>query len=176
MKEIAPKYLVVGQLQKREYGRSTNERDKPRRCRKTYQPCKKIAMEYRELTGRPLGITGEIAEYEAARLLNLCLSCARQAGYDATRADGTRVQIKGRVIFENSKPEQRIGRIRLDHDWDTVVLVLMNANFEPLKIYEATRSDVEAALTAPGSRARNERGALGISKFQSIATLVWSVR
>jgi hypothetical protein len=30
---------------------------------------KKIARRYRDLTGRPLGITGEVAEYEACRLL-----------------------------------------------------------------------------------------------------------
>ncbi len=45
---------------------------------------KVLAREYYELTGRPLGVTAEIAEYEAARLLKLTLSPARQAGYDAT--------------------------------------------------------------------------------------------
>jgi hypothetical protein len=29
---------------------------------------KRLAQEYRTLTGKPLGITGEVAEYEAARL------------------------------------------------------------------------------------------------------------
>jgi hypothetical protein len=32
---------------------------------------KRIAREYRELTGKPLGIAGEVAEHEAARLLAL---------------------------------------------------------------------------------------------------------
>lgn len=135
---------------------------------------KVIAKEYRILTGRPLGITGEVAEYEAARLLNLNLSDVRQAGYDAIRADGTRIQIKGRVLFETSKPGQRIGRIRLDHEWDSVMLVILNQDFSPLEIYEAPRAKVEEALTAPGSRSRNERGALAVSKFKSIAKLVWS--
>jgi hypothetical protein len=44
---------------------------------------KKLAQEYRTLTGKPLGITGEVAEYEAARLLGVQLTPARQAGYDA---------------------------------------------------------------------------------------------
>jgi len=44
---------------------------------------KKLGQEYRCLTGKPLGITGEIAEYEAARILNVQLTAARQAGYDA---------------------------------------------------------------------------------------------
>jgi hypothetical protein len=141
---------------------------------KLINQAKAIAKAYRELTGRPLGITGEVAEYEAARLLNLRLSEARQAGYDAIRSDGTTIQVKGRVVFKNSNLGQRIGRIRLDHDWDVVVLVLMNADFEPVEIYEALRSDVQVALEAPGSRSRNERGALSVSKFKSIARLVWS--
>jgi hypothetical protein len=135
---------------------------------------KRLAKEYRALTGRPLGITGEVAEYEAVRLLNLTLSEARQAGYDAVDAEGGRIQIKGRVVFKGSKPGQRIGRIRLDHDWDELVLVLLDADFEPIAIYQAMRPEVEAALMAPGSRSRNERGALGVSKFKSIARLVWS--
>ena len=135
---------------------------------------KVLAKEYRELTGRPLGITGEVAEYEAARLLNLSLSEVRQAGYDAMGSDDKRFQIKGRVILESSKPGQRMGRIRFDHDWDAVLLVLLDGDYAPLEIYEAQRIDVEAALMEPGSRARNLRGSLGIRKFKSIARLVWS--
>ncbi len=83
-------------------------------------------------------------------------------------------QIKGRVVFETSNPDQRIGRLRLDHAWDSVMLVILDADFSPVEIYETSRSKVEEALTAPGSRARNERGALAVSKFISIAALVWS--
>ena len=43
---------------------------------------KKLAQKFYAATGKPLGITGEVAEYEAARLLNLQLTPARQAGYD----------------------------------------------------------------------------------------------
>lgn len=138
---------------------------------------KLAAKEYRSLTGKPLGITGEVAEFEAARLLGLQLSEARQPGYDAIRKVGkkvTKVQIKGRRISRDPKPGQRIGRISLEHEWDTVVLVLLDEDFEPVGIYEAQRPDIEQALLAPGSKARNERGALSVSKFKSIAELVWS--
>lgn len=135
---------------------------------------KRLAREYRELTQRPLGIIGEVAEYEAARLLNLSLSEARQAGYDAVDVAGNRIQIKGRVVFKGSKTSQRMGRIDIKHEWDELLLVLLDADFEPIAIYRAMRLDVEAALMAAGSRSRNERGALGISKFKSIAKLVWN--
>ena len=42
-----------------------------------------LAREYYRLTGKPLGITGEVDEYEAARILSVELTPARQAGYDA---------------------------------------------------------------------------------------------
>jgi hypothetical protein len=136
---------------------------------------RQIAVRYRKLTGRPIGITGEVAEYEAVRLLNLELAMVRQAGFDAIRrtADGIqRLQIKGRCITTNN-PGQRIGKIDLEKEWDAVLLVLLDENLQPTAVYEAQRSAVEAALRAPGSRARNERGALSVSKFKSIGKEVW---
>lgn len=49
---------------------------------------KNVAIRFRNLTGKPLGITGEIAEFSAAKLLNLDLAEAKQAGYDATDSAG----------------------------------------------------------------------------------------
>jgi hypothetical protein len=140
---------------------------------KLLEQAKGIAREYRSMTGRPLGITSEVAGYEAARLLQLSLNKARRADYDATGPDGKRYQIKGRVIYEHSKPAKRFGSIRLDHEWDAVLLVLLEADFSPTEIYEAERSEVEKALMEPGARARNQRGALNIAKFKAIARLVW---
>jgi hypothetical protein len=51
-----------------------------------------------------LGITGEVAEYEASRLLGIKLTPARQAGYDATETTGEtvrRLQIKGRCLLKD---------------------------------------------------------------------------
>jgi len=135
-----------------------------------------LAKKYRDLTGKPLGITGEVAEFAAAKIFNLELSMARQSGYDAIRhKDGKdiKIQIKGRYIPGNAKPGQRVGSIKLNKDWDIVMLVLMGENFEVLSVYEAERSAIEKAILAPGSKARNERGALSISKFKSIGRLVW---
>jgi hypothetical protein len=71
---------------------------------------KALARRYYHLTGKPLGVTGEVAEYEAARILNLELELARQAGYDATETrDGLtiRIQTKGctaQIPLPHSKP------------------------------------------------------------------------
>jgi hypothetical protein len=137
---------------------------------------KKLAQRYRTLTGKPLGITGEVAEYEAARILGVELTPARQAGYDATEirnAQTFRLQIKGRCVLEDSKPGQRMGSIDIKKEFDAVLLVLLDENFDATAIYEAPREKVIAALTEPGSKSRNERGSLGISKFKTIGSVRW---
>lgn len=66
---------------------------------------KPLAAEYYRLTGKPLGVTGEIAEYLAADILGLELAPPRTAGFDALRLgpDGKeRVQIKARAVGRNS--------------------------------------------------------------------------
>lgn len=138
---------------------------------------KRLAQQYRAVTGKPLGITGEVAEYEAARILGVELTPARQAGYDALEhSNGTRrrLQIKGRCLLPNCKPGQRLGSIDVKKDWDAVLMVLLDENFDATEIYEADRTAVLAALSAPGSRARNERGALGVRKFKAIGKLRWA--
>ena len=138
------------------------------------EKAKDAAVGYYKLTGKPLGITGEYGEYLAAKYLKMELAGARTPGYDATDKRGRNVQIKARAIPRDKRlTGQRLGSIRLDHEWDVVVLVLMNELFEPQAMYEAERPAIEAALTKPGSKARNERGALAITKFISIGKQVW---
>ena len=63
------------------------------------EEAKAVAKKYKKLTGKPLGITGEVAEVTAATLLGLELVEARQSGYDAIRKEGgkeKKIQIKGR--------------------------------------------------------------------------------
>ena len=83
------------------------------------------------------------------------------------------MQIKGRCVLPFAKRSQRLGAIDITKDFDAVLAVLLDVNFDATAIYEATRADVIAALTTPGSKARTERGALGVSKFGSIGRLRW---
>jgi hypothetical protein len=142
---------------------------------------KQLAQAYRGLTSKPLGITGEVAEYEAARLLNLTLAPARQAGYDALEERGGsqwRLQIKGRCLLKGHKPGQRIGSIRATHEWDAVLLVLLDDDLEATAMYEADRKTVLDALEVPGSKARNERGSLSVEKFRKLPGVIqrWPVK
>src|SRR5258706_2517046 len=137
---------------------------------------KRLAQRYRQLTGKPLGITGEVAEYEAARILGVKLTPARNTGFDATeRKNGSirRLQIKSRCLVENCKPGQRLGSIDIEKEFDAVLIVLLDQNFDATAIYEAERKAVIKAIMEPGSKSRNERWALGVNKFKAIAKIRW---
>ncbi len=138
---------------------------------------RRIAADYRRATGKPLGgVSGEIAENDAARLLDLEVCQEKPGGYDAVgrgARDGKRVQIKGRAIFDDRKSGQRIGHLKIDQEWDSVVLVLMDEDYNPREIYEAERADVMAALEEGQNSKRNKRGAMSVGRFKNIARLVW---
>ena len=129
------------------------------------------AIDYYRITGKPLGITGEYGEYIVAKRLKLKLAPARTPGYDATDKAGRRIQIKARSIpSDKTLGGQRLGSIRLDQEWDIVLLVVMNECFEVRWIYEAKRKAIEAALEVlPDNRA------LPVLKFKSIGRQVWPV-
>jgi hypothetical protein len=148
------------------------EVDVEARVREILAAVKPLAAEFYQLTGKPLGVTGEVAEYIAAEFLGLTLAPARTVGYDALRGS-ERIQIKGRAYGENAKPGQRMSRIKADAPCDTVLLVLLdNATMEPLEMWEAPFAAVANSLARPGSKAR-ERGALGVSDFKRLARRVW---
>ena len=101
----------------------------------------------------------------------------KSGGYDAIgRGDreGMRVQIKGRVIFDEEKSGQRIGQLKLDQDWDSVVLVIMDENYDAFEIYEGEREEIENAIEETAKSARKKRGAMTVARFKMISRLVWT--
>lgn len=66
-----------------------------------------------------------------------------------------------------------MGGVDLTKPFDAVLLVLLDSNYNAIAMYEASRDSVVAALEKPGSKARNERGSLGIRQFIAISMLVW---
>lgn len=144
---------------------------------KLMSEARRLAREYRLAMGKPLpGISAELAVHDAIRLLDLEPAPAGVGGYDAVgrgaRA-GKRIQIKGRTIFDEDKGGQRIGQLKTEQEWDSVVLVLMDDNYEPFEVYEAERADVLEAVDKI-SRNRNKRGAVSVARFKIIARRVWS--
>ena len=109
---------------------------------------RKLAADYRRTLGKPLpGVGGEIALHDAIRLL----------GLEPRPAEAPR----------------GIGQLALDKPWDSVVLVLMDADYEPFEIYEAEREDI-LDYVGRSSNARSRRGALSVARFKIIGRLAWS--
>lgn len=136
------------------------------------EPARAIAVNYYALTGKPLGITGEVGEYEAARILGLDLKPAREPGIDAVGPDGRTYQIKTRAI-KKGRPvaSQRIGIIDISKPWDAALLVLLDDALQPTEILEASREKVLSVVKPKGSapKSRTEGGALTVSKFRQLA-------
>ena len=155
----------------------------PEKVRDILLQAAQLAREYYAETGRPLGITGEIAEAEAATLMGLTLAPPRQEGHDATRiVDGIEqlVQVKGRRFpspAPGEKPKsmgsQKLGRIRRDYPWHVVMVVLLDDCFRPSAIYEADRAAVEAQLDSTPSKA-HKRGVLSVAEFIRLGPLIWT--
>ncbi|MCU0765897.1 MAG: hypothetical protein MUE39_00800 [Gammaproteobacteria bacterium] len=137
---------------------------------------RQLAAEYRRTMGKPLpGISTEIAEFDAMRLLGLVpRPPGEEAGYDAVdpaRA-GKRIQIKARTIFDEERGGQRVGQLKMGQEWDSVLLVLMDESYEPYEIYEAERADLEEYAEQSGSR-KARKGALSVARFKIIGRLLW---
>lgn len=138
---------------------------------------RRLAAEFRAVTGKPLPVSGEIAQYDASRLLELEPVSPGTGGYDAIgrgSRSGRRIQIKGRVVPNGERVAHRIGQLKLDQEWDTLLLVLLDEAFEPSHIYEAERPMIEACLNDAHCKGRNRRGAMSVARFKNIARLVWS--
>lgn len=73
---------------------------------KLISEARRIAAEYRRATGKPLGISAEIARYDACSYLDL-EPHEDAVGYDAMgvtgEREGLRFQIKGRAIFDERR-------------------------------------------------------------------------
>jgi hypothetical protein len=145
---------------------------------KLISEARRLAAEFRRTTGKPLpGVSGEIAEHDAARLLDLTLCEDRTQGYDAIGSgsrDGKRIQIKARVIFDEEKSGQRVGQLKLEQDWDSVLLVVMDENYEPVEIREAERDEILDAMDDAGGSRRKKRGAMSVARFKILSQLVWT--
>ena len=143
---------------------------------KLIEETRRLATEFRHTTGTMLPVSGEIARYDVARQLDLVLNEKALKGVDAIgkgKREGARIQIKGRVVGDSVKSGHRIGQINTDGDWDLVVLSLMDNNFQPLEMYQATREAIIEALSS-STNSRNRRGAISVARFKIIGELVWT--
>ncbi len=143
------------------------------------QQARQLAANYRRATGKTLsGVSSELAVYDAIRLLHLN-AVADQVGYDAigTEQSGDlhndKIQIKGRTVFKDVKSTLRIGQLKMEQNWDSVVLVLLNDDYEPFELYEIDRLTLSENVIDKHSK-KAKKGAMTVARFKKIATLAWS--
>jgi hypothetical protein len=137
---------------------------------------RQLAAKYRQTTGTALPVTTEIARFDAAKALNLKLNEDNNNDFDAIGLSNERTDerflIKGRVLFETSKSSPRIGQLNVDKNWDRVVLVIFDDEYQAEEIYEATRHDIADAMHHDSNR--KKRGAMSVAQFKIIGELVWT--
>jgi hypothetical protein len=136
---------------------------------------RRIAKEYRLATGKTLPVTPEIAINDAISILELSPNDENIPGYDAiyeVAGESLKVQIKGRVIFNEKRQGHRLGQIKTEQEWDAIVLVIMNADFMPEEIYMAKRDEIMDVLEE--KRKNNKKGAMTIAQFKLISELLWT--
>jgi hypothetical protein len=143
---------------------------------KLISQARQLAADYRRAMGKPLpGVSNEIAQHDAMRLLRLVPAEADAGGYDAVdpERENKRIQIKSRTIFDDNVGSQRIGQIKVDQPWDSVVLVLMDEDYQPFEIYEADRDEL-LEYVDKSSSSRAKRGVLSVARFRIIGRLAWT--
>jgi len=136
---------------------------------------RRIAKEYRLATGKTLPVTPEIAINDAISILELSPNDENIPGYDAiynVAGESLKIQIKGRVIFNEKRQGHRLGQIKTEQEWDAIILVIMNADFMPEEIYMAKRDEIMDVLEE--KRKNNKKGAMTIAQFKLISELLWT--
>lgn len=140
---------------------------------KLMSEARRLAADYHRATGETLPLSNEIARYDAMRLLGLAAPETAQPGVDAIgegERSGITFQIKGRVVFPDSRSKQRVGQLGMEGQWQRVVLVLMDQDYEATEVIEVTR---EALVEALRDIKPNKRGAMSVSRFRSLGHIAW---
>ena len=131
---------------------------------------RRLAAEYRRATGKALPVTGELAVHDAITLLGMTPAPEGASGYDAVSgvADSARrIQIKGRAIFGESRSRQRVGQLRIDQDWDELMLVLMDEHYEANEIYSVDKEVIIDTVNETRGSKRGQRGAISVARFKN---------
>jgi len=134
---------------------------------------RRIAREYRQATGKTLPVTQELAINDAILLLDLKPVNKSGLGYDAIlehNGKDLKLQIKGRVIFDRKRSGYRLGQLKTEQDWDGILLVIMNSEFDTDEIYLAKREVLEKFLS---DKKQSSKGSITVARFRIIGDLLW---
>ena len=92
-----------------------------------------LAIEYRRRFGKSLGITGEVGEYKASRLLKLERASGNiNEGFDAIDPKNKKVQIKSRIC-QRSQGRTSVFK---NYGFYYALLVLLDDDYEVIEMYQ----------------------------------------
>lgn len=125
-----------------------------------------LAGLYKQRFKKSLGVTAEVGEYKAAKLLNLKLEQGNiNKGFDALDTKGKRVQIKSRIYTRKGERTGVFG----NYDFDYALLVLLSGEYEVLGIYRMGREAVEREI----QKQSYKRHSLPINRFKKLGKCVY---
>lgn len=140
---------------------------------KLMSEARRLAKDYRAATGKTLPITGEIAVNDAIRVLQMDAATEPGLGYEAIFSKNginQRVQVKGRAIFNNKRSGHRLGQLKLEQEWDAIILLIMDEDYESREIYIANKESILDAV----NNSKNKRGSISVARFRNIGELIWT--
>jgi len=125
-----------------------------------------LSLEYTRRFGKSLGITGEVGEYKASRLLKLKRASGNiNKGFDATDPKGKKIQIKTRICLRNQERTSAFTNFSFDY----AILVLLSEKYEVTGIYKARCKDIQNKSESQSYK----RPALTIRDFKKLSKLIY---
>jgi hypothetical protein len=140
------------------------------------QQTRLVAADYYKTTKQALPVTAELARFDAIDKLNL-QKLDDDSGIDAIDVNSSSDNkatflIKGRVIFKGGKARQKLGQLSLEANWQFLLMVLYDADYQTTSIYKVDRRIIEAELE---QSAKDKRGSMTVAKYKAIGELVWAL-
>jgi len=122
--------------------------------------------------GKSLEYKQDISEYYAVKLLKLDVTRFEFSGTDVirkTKQGEQKLLIKGAVNEDNAILES----FQINKGWHSIILVMFDRDFEPIKIFEAEKDSVKKLLKKYPPKEKYERVKIPLNKFISISKLIW---
>jgi len=117
-------------------------------------------------------IIKDISEYYAIKLLKLEITRLEFSVTEVirkTKQGNQKLLIKGAVNEDNATLEN----FQINKGWHSIILVLFDKDFEPIKIFEAEKDSVRKLLKKYPPKKKYERVKIPFDKFISISKVVW---
>jgi len=114
----------------------------------------------------------DISEYYAIKLLKLVITRLEFSVTDVirkTKQGEQKLLIKGSLVGDMAG----LGGFQINKGWHSIILVMFDKDFEPIKIFEAEKDSVRKLLEKYPPKEKYERVKIPLDKFISISKVVW---